>query len=87
MVVGADATKVSGRQASLRTLAFPVSFLLLGVGFLIGLVRRDRRELHDLIAHTGVVYQWDADTAQLRAGETHANGGSHVAAATTPSTS
>ena len=39
MVVGADGTKISGRQAALRTLAFPVSFLLLGVGFLIGLVR------------------------------------------------
>jgi uncharacterized RDD family membrane protein YckC len=83
VVVSADGTKVTGRQASLRTLAFPVSFLLLGIGFLIGLVRRDRRELHDLIARTGVVYQWDADTAQLRAGETHANGGSHVVAATT----
>ena len=84
MVVGADGTKVTGRQASLRTLAFPLSFLLLGVGFLIGLVRRDRRELHDLIGRTGVIYQWDADTAQLRAGEGHANGANHVAATTPP---
>ena len=86
MVVGADGTKVSGRQASLRTLAFPVSFLLLGAGFLIGLIRRDRRELHDLIAGTGVTYQWDADTARLRAGEGHANGANHPVAATTPTT-
>ncbi len=46
---------------------FPVSFVLLGAGFLLGLARRDRRELHDLIADTGVVYAWDADTAELRA--------------------
>ena len=83
-VVSADGTKVTGRQASLRTLAFPISFLLLGVGFLIGLVRRDRRELHDLIAGTSVIYQWDADTAQLRAGEEHANGTAHVATETAP---
>jgi len=68
MVVNADGTKVSAGHAALRTLMFPVSFLLLGIGFLIGLLRRDRRELHDLIAHTAVVYSWDADTAQLRAG-------------------
>ncbi len=82
MVVGADGTKVSGKRASLRTLVFPISFLLLGAGFLIGLVRRDRRELHDLIADTGVVYQWDADTARLRAGEEHTNGRTHVVTAT-----
>jgi uncharacterized RDD family membrane protein YckC len=82
MVVGADGTKLTGRQASLRTLVFPISFLLLGVGFLIGLVRRDRRELHDLIAGTCVIYQWDADTARLRAGEGHTNGGAHLDAAT-----
>ncbi len=82
MVVMADGTKVNGRRASLRTLVFPISFLLLGVGFLIGLARRDRRELQDLIADTGVVYQWDADTARLRAGEGHQNGGTHAVAAT-----
>jgi uncharacterized RDD family membrane protein YckC len=47
-------------------LVFPVSFVLLGAGFLLGLVRRDRRELHDLVADTGAVHVWDADTAQLR---------------------
>jgi uncharacterized RDD family membrane protein YckC len=67
LVVRSDGTRLDARRASLRTLAFPLSFLLLGIGFLIGLVRSDRRELHDLIAGTGVVYSWDADTAQLRA--------------------
>ncbi len=67
MVVRTDGTKVNARRAALRTLVFPLSFLLFGLGFLIGLVRSDRRELHDLIADTGVVYAWDADTAKLRA--------------------
>jgi uncharacterized RDD family membrane protein YckC len=57
---------LDGRHAALRTLMFPLSFLLLGIGFLIGLIRRDRRELHDLIADTAVVYAWDADTARRR---------------------
>ena len=61
------ARQVDARRAALRTLVFPLSFVVLGIGFLMGLVRRDRRELHDLIADTGVVYAWDADTAQVRA--------------------
>jgi uncharacterized RDD family membrane protein YckC len=67
LVVRADGAHLDGRHAALRTLAFPLSFVVFGIGFLIGLVRRDRRELHDLIADTGVVYAWDADTARLRA--------------------
>jgi uncharacterized RDD family membrane protein YckC len=66
-VVRADGTALNARRAALRTLMFPLSFVLFGIGFLIGLVRRDRRELHDLIADTGVVYAWDAHTARLRA--------------------
>jgi uncharacterized RDD family membrane protein YckC len=67
LVVRSDGSRLNGRRASLRTLVFPLSFLLLGVGFLIGLVRRDRRELQDLIADTAVVYAWDAKTALVRA--------------------
>jgi uncharacterized RDD family membrane protein YckC len=67
LVVRSDGSRLDGRRASLRTLVFPLSFLLLGVGFLIGLVRRDRRELQDLIADTAVVYAWDAKTALVRA--------------------
>ena len=66
MVVRTDGAKVNVRRAALRTLMFPLSFMLLGIGFLMGLVRGDRRELHDLIADTGVIYAWDAGTAQLR---------------------
>jgi uncharacterized RDD family membrane protein YckC len=67
MAVRSDGAPLDARHAALRTLMFPLSFLLLGIGFLIGLIRRDRRELHDLIADTAVVYAWDADTARRRA--------------------
>jgi uncharacterized RDD family membrane protein YckC len=67
LVVQADGARLNGRHASLRTIAFPLSFLVFGLGFLLGLVRRDRRQLHDLIAGTAVVYAWDARTAMLRA--------------------
>jgi uncharacterized RDD family membrane protein YckC len=52
MVVRADGSKLSGGRAMLRTVAFPLSFVVFGIGLLIGLFRRDRRELHDLIADT-----------------------------------
>lgn len=67
MVVEPSGAKVSGRKAMLRTIAFPLSFLIFGIGLLIGLFRRDRRELHDLIAGTAVIYAWDATTARIRA--------------------
>jgi uncharacterized RDD family membrane protein YckC len=65
-VVSASGSQLTGRQAVVRTVAFPFSFVL-GIGFLIGLFRRDRRELHDLVAGTAVVYAWDAELARLRA--------------------
>ena len=65
-VVRADGTAASPRQAVLRTLAFPLSFLLLGLGFAGILVQREHRALHDLIAGTAVVYAWDARAARLR---------------------
>ena len=67
MAVRSDGALLDARHAALRTLMFPLSFLLLGIGFLIGLIRPDRRELHDLIADTSIVYAWDADTARRRA--------------------
>jgi uncharacterized RDD family membrane protein YckC len=65
-VVGQDGTSVGTRRGLVRTLAFPLSFLLLGLGFLGILLDRDRRALHDLIAGTAVVYSWDAREARLR---------------------
>jgi uncharacterized RDD family membrane protein YckC len=57
---------VSFRRACLRTLVFPLSFVILGLGFLGILLGEQRRALHDVIAGTVVVYSWDARAARLR---------------------
>jgi uncharacterized RDD family membrane protein YckC len=65
-VVRADGTTVDSRHGFLRALAFPLSFLTLGLGFLGILVQHEHRALQDLIAGTAVVYAWDARAARLR---------------------
>jgi uncharacterized RDD family membrane protein YckC len=65
-VVRDDGTDASGRRAVVRTLALPLSFLLLGLGFVGILVGERRRALHDVIAGTAVIYSWDARAARLR---------------------
>ena len=65
-VVRDDGTDLTGRRAVLRTLAFPLSFLFLGLGFTGILLGDRRRALHDVIAGTVVIYSWDARAAQLR---------------------
>ena len=62
-VVRPDGTAVSGRQALVRVLALPLSFLTFGIGFLLILLRPDGRALQDLIGGTAVVYGWDARAA------------------------
>ena len=64
-VVQADGTEITPRQGVIRALVFPLSFLLLGVGFLGILFQHERRALHDLIAGTTVIYSWDARAARL----------------------
>jgi uncharacterized RDD family membrane protein YckC len=64
--VRVDGTDLDTRHAVLRVLVFPLSFLLLGFGFVLILLRRDRRALHDLVARSAVVYSWDARAARLR---------------------
>jgi uncharacterized RDD family membrane protein YckC len=65
-VVSADGGPLTVRQAVVRTLVFPLSSALAGLGLLGILVQRERRGLHDLIARTAVVYAWDARAARLR---------------------
>lgn len=65
-VVTDDGTDASGRRAVVRTLALPLSFLFLGLGFTGILLGDRRRALHDVIAGTAVVYSWDARAARLR---------------------
>jgi uncharacterized RDD family membrane protein YckC len=64
--VRADGGDLATRHAVGRVLALPLSFLLFGFGFILILLRRDRRALHDLIARTAIVYAWDARAARLR---------------------
>ncbi len=65
-VVRDDGTDASGRRAIVRTLALPLSFLFLGLGFAGILLGNRRRALHDVIAGTAVIYSWDARAARLR---------------------
>jgi uncharacterized RDD family membrane protein YckC len=65
-VVRSDGADLDSRRAVLRTLALPLSFLLLGLGFVGILLQREHRALHDLIAGTAVVYAWDARAARIR---------------------
>jgi uncharacterized RDD family membrane protein YckC len=65
-VLTEDGRDVSGRRAIGRTFAFPLSFLILCLGFLGILLGDRRRALHDVIAGTVVVYSWDARAARLR---------------------
>jgi uncharacterized RDD family membrane protein YckC len=65
-VVGADGGHAGTRRGLIRTLAFPLSFIVAGLGFAGILLDRDRRALHDVIAGTAVVYCWDAREARLR---------------------
>jgi uncharacterized RDD family membrane protein YckC len=65
-VVRPDGGPVGWHGAVVRVLALPLSFLTLGVGFLLIVIRPDRRALQDLIGSTAVVYAWDARTARLR---------------------
>ena len=65
-VVGMDGSRAGTRRGLIRTLAFPLSFILAGLGFAGILFGRDRRALHDVIAGTAVVYCWDAREARLR---------------------
>jgi len=57
-VVRADGTAPTPRVVFVRTVVLPLSFLFFGIGFLMVLVRRDHRALHDLIAGTSEVYDW-----------------------------
>lgn len=59
-------SSVSLKQAFIRTCLLPITVTLLPPLGLIGLFRRDGRMLHDLVAHSGIIYLWDAELAKLR---------------------
>ena len=47
---------ISNKQAITRSLGYIPSTLLLGLGFLIIIFRKDKRSLHDLLANTAVIH-------------------------------
>ena len=65
-IVRRDGADLEPRRALLRLAVYWVSVATAGVGFLFALVTRERRALHDLVAGTVVVYDWDARAAKLR---------------------
>lgn len=64
-VVAANGATLSGRKALLRTLAFPLSALVAGLGFAGIVFQREHRAMHDLLAGTAVVYDWGDREAEL----------------------
>ncbi len=54
-VIGKETDVVTARSAILRTVAYFVSALPIGLGFLVGLFSREGRALHDRLAETWVV--------------------------------
>ena len=56
-VVRNDGSKIGIGRAFARCLLYTVSFLILGIGFLMIAFRQDKRGLHDLICDTKVVHR------------------------------
>lgn len=64
LVVSSTGHRISFCQALVRAVSQPFNVVLFGV--VLGLIRRDGRQWHDLITGTGFVYSWDARLATLR---------------------
>ncbi len=68
-LVGLRVLNVDGRplgpwHSGIRTLTIPLSFILF-IGLIMGVVRRDRRCLHDLFGHSQEVVDWGDREASL----------------------
>jgi uncharacterized RDD family membrane protein YckC len=64
-VVTSDGDVLSSSRAALRAIAFPLNYVLFGIGFLGIVVGKERRALHDVVAGSAVVYDWGPRTAEL----------------------
>ena len=62
-VVCRDGADLDARHAWTRALVYPLLVWFGSIGVLIG---RERRALHDVVARTTVVYDWNARTARWR---------------------
>jgi uncharacterized RDD family membrane protein YckC len=65
-VVQRDGGELRARQAVVRSLTFPLGAALAGLGYIGIVIGRERRALHDVLAGTTVVYDWDARAARWR---------------------
>lgn len=65
-IVAGDGEPLAPGHALLRLLVYPISVLLWMVMVVVVAVGLRRRALHDRIADTAVVYDWDARAARLR---------------------
>jgi uncharacterized RDD family membrane protein YckC len=66
-VVNREGSPLSGKNALVRTLVFPFSFLFFGLGFLGIFISPERRALHDAAASSAVVYDWGDRPADMPA--------------------
>ena len=65
-IVKPDGQAATPREATIRLIALPLSFVTLLYGFVMIWVHADHRALHDRIGNTAVVYDWDARAARIR---------------------
>jgi uncharacterized RDD family membrane protein YckC len=65
-VVRGTGRDLDGSHAALRVLMLPVSWIPFGLGFAGIVIGRRHRALHDVIADTAVIYDFDARAARLR---------------------
>ncbi|HEY4396511.1 MAG TPA: RDD family protein [Acidimicrobiia bacterium] len=70
-LVRRDGERAGAGRVAIRVVTFPISVLLLGLGFIGILFGREHRALHDVFAGTTIVYAWDARAARLRFLATH----------------
>lgn len=61
-----DGKPASVRRAFLRTALLPLSVYVLPILGVVGAFRRDGRMVHDLVAGTGLVYNWNARLTKMR---------------------
>ena len=65
-VLRLDGQAITGRQALVRVLVYPFSFIL-GLGLIPIVTAKSHRALHDKAARTTVRYDWGDDTSAARA--------------------
>jgi uncharacterized RDD family membrane protein YckC len=64
-VVGYDGSVLNGKRALVRTVTYPLSFIVFGLGLLGVVFGRERRAWHDHFAGSAVVYDWGNRSAQM----------------------